>query len=67
MQKIEREDTMCWPIKSLSNAANEILKAIIYEIFLEQQKHNELKLQTIKCSQEQIFQDEYHSVFPLDH
>lgn len=63
MQKIEKEDTTYLLFKIPSNTANEILKAVIYKIFLEKQKHNELKIQTIKLSQEQIFQDEYHSVF----
>lgn len=62
MQKIEKEDTIYLLFKSTSNTANEILKAVISKIFQEKQKHNELKIQTIKLSQEQIFQD-YHSVF----
>lgn len=62
MQKIGNKDILK-SFKSPSNTANETLKAIIYEIFLEQQKHSELKLQSIKLSQEQISQDEYHSVF----
>lgn len=62
MQKIEKEDTIYLLFKSTSNTANEILKAVICKIFQEKQKHNELKIQTIKLSQEQIFQD-YHSVF----
>lgn len=62
MQKIEKEDTIYLLFKSTSNAANEILKAVFCKIFLEKQKHNELKIQTIKLSQEQIFQD-YHSGF----
>lgn len=60
MQKIEKEDPTYLLFKS---PANEILKSVIYKIFLEKQKHNELKIQTIKLSQEQIFQDEYHSTF----
>lgn len=62
MQKIEKEDTIYLLFKSTSNTANEILKAVICKIFQEKQKHNELKIQTIKLSQEQIFQD-YHSGF----